>query len=161
MPELWRNPDMNDPYQHSIYNPQSVAHAIPIDHVRYGTIGERLVAGILDYLITTIPLAMIFGEAAFTASSGGAFFASVLIAWLYSALQESSQRQATVGGRVLGLRVTSLEGAQITFARATGRHFASYISAIILLIGFIMIAFTQRKQGLHDIMADTLVVHDV
>ena len=46
------------------------------------------------------------------------------------------------------------------FARATGRHFAKYLSALILGIGFLMAAFTDRKQGLHDMIADTLVLKD-
>ena len=45
--------------------------------------------------------------------------------------------------------------------RATGRFFyAEYISAVILFIGFLMVAFTDRKRGLHDIIAGTLVVSD-
>jgi hypothetical protein len=54
--------------------------------------------------------------------------------------------------------VTDLDGNRIGFGRATGRYFAKILSALILLIGFIMAAFTQKKQGLHDIIAGTLVV---
>jgi uncharacterized RDD family membrane protein YckC len=41
---------------------------------------------------------------------------------------------------------------------ATGRYFAKIISAIILGIGFLMIAFTDKKRGLHDMIASTLVI---
>ena len=71
---------------------------------------------------------------------------------------ESSSRQATVGKMATGIVVTDMTGKKISFAKATGRHFAKIISGVILLIGFIMIAFTQKKQGLHDIIADCLVV---
>ena len=84
--------------------------------------------------------------------------ASILIWWLYTALQESSVHQATLGKRAVGIVVTDTLGRRITFARATGRHFGQYISGLILGIGYLMAAFTQRKQALHDIMADTLVV---
>jgi len=57
----------------------------------------------------------------------------------------------------LGLKVTGLNGERITFARATGRHFAKYLSSLTLLIGYIMAAFTERRQALHDIVASTLV----
>jgi uncharacterized RDD family membrane protein YckC len=91
----------------------------------------------------------------------GAQFASagigIVIGWLYYALMESSAYQATVGKMVFGLVVTDLNGNRISFARATGRHFAKWLSSIILLIGFIMVAFTERKQGLHDMVAGTLV----
>jgi uncharacterized RDD family membrane protein YckC len=83
---------------------------------------------------------------------------SFLISWMYFALCESSSWQGTVGKKVLGLRVTDLNGQPITFAKATGRHFGKIISALILGIGFIMIAFTDQKQGLHDTMAGTLVL---
>jgi uncharacterized RDD family membrane protein YckC len=71
---------------------------------------------------------------------------------------ESSSMQATLGKMALGLKVTDLNGKQISFGKATGRYFAKIISAIILLIGFIMVAFTEKKQGLHDMIAGTLVV---
>jgi uncharacterized RDD family membrane protein YckC len=60
---------------------------------------------------------------------------------------------------VLGLKVTDLEGRRISFLRATARHFAKIVSGMILLIGFIMAGFTERKQALHDMIAGTLVVH--
>jgi uncharacterized RDD family membrane protein YckC len=59
----------------------------------------------------------------------------------------------------LGIKVTDLNGSRIDFGRATGRYFGKFISSIILFIGFIMVAFTQKKQGLHDILADCLVVN--
>jgi uncharacterized RDD family membrane protein YckC len=83
---------------------------------------------------------------------------SAVINWLYFTLQESSPNQATLGKRALGLYVTDLKGQRINFLKATVRHFCKVISAITLLIGFIMIAFTERKQGLHDLIAGTLVL---
>ena len=63
-----------------------------------------------------------------------------------------------MGKKVLGLRVTDLNGSRISFAKATGRHFGKILSGLILGIGFIMIAFTEQKQGLHDMLAGTLVL---
>jgi uncharacterized RDD family membrane protein YckC len=65
---------------------------------------------------------------------------------------------ATVGKMALSLKVTDMEGQRITFGRATGRYFGKWLSAVILLIGFIMAAFTAKKQALHDILASTLVL---
>lgn len=78
--------------------------------------------------------------------------------WLYFALQESSQARATWGKRAFGLQVVDLEGGRISFARATGRHFAKWISSLILLLGYFMMLWTKRRQTLHDIMAGGLVV---
>jgi uncharacterized RDD family membrane protein YckC len=70
---------------------------------------------------------------------------------------ESSSYQATLGKMVCGMKVTDLSGNRISFERATGRHFAKYLSGLILCIGYIMVGFTERKQGLHDLLAGTLV----
>jgi uncharacterized RDD family membrane protein YckC len=78
--------------------------------------------------------------------------------WLYEALLTSSSWQGTVGKRVLRLKVTDEAGNRISFGRATGRFFAKILSQMILWIGFIMIAFTDRKRGLHDMIAGTLVM---
>lgn len=78
--------------------------------------------------------------------------------WLYFALMESSELQATVGKLALGLRVTDLSGQRISFGRACGRFFGKIVSDLTLAIGFMMAGWTQRKQALHDMMADTLVI---
>jgi uncharacterized RDD family membrane protein YckC len=84
-----------------------------------------------------------------------------LVAWLYWAQMESSPWQATLGKKLLGLKVTDLRGRRISFPRATGRHFAKNISALILLIGFLMAGFTEKKQTLHDMIARCLVVRKI
>lgn len=78
--------------------------------------------------------------------------------WLYFAGFESSIRQATPGKRFLRIMVTDMAGNRISFGAATGRCIGKFFSAAILCIGFIMIAFTNHKQGLHDKIAATLVV---
>ena len=83
---------------------------------------------------------------------------NVVIIWLYFAIQESSEQQATFGKRILGIYVTGKDGSRLSFAQATIRYFSKYLSSI-LMIGFIMAAFTKNKQGLHDFIADTLVVN--
>jgi uncharacterized RDD family membrane protein YckC len=83
--------------------------------------------------------------------------ASVGLGWFYYAGMESSVYQATLGKQVMGIFVTDELGQRISFARATGRYFAKLLSGTILLIGYIMAAFTAKRQALHDIMAGTLV----
>ena len=77
---------------------------------------------------------------------------------LYYAGMESSSAQATLGKQALGIKVTDLHGRRISFGRGVGRFFAKILSGLILLIGYIMAAFTDRKQALHDMVAGTLVV---
>ena len=82
----------------------------------------------------------------------------IVVTWLYYAFCESSAWQGTIGKKVTGLRVTDMNGNRITFGRATGRYFGMILSGMICFIGFIMVAFTEKKQGLHDLLASTLVL---
>jgi uncharacterized RDD family membrane protein YckC len=83
---------------------------------------------------------------------------SIAINWLYYALMESSKYQATLGKMAVGAKVTDLEGRRISFGRASGRYFGKIISGMILMIGYIMAGFTEKKQALHDMLANTLVI---
>jgi len=84
---------------------------------------------------------------------------SLLLTWLYHALMESSEWQATLGKKVLGLVVTDMAGRRVSFGRATGRHFAKIITQHVpAFIGYIMAGFTERKQALHDMIAGCLVL---
>jgi uncharacterized RDD family membrane protein YckC len=78
--------------------------------------------------------------------------------WLYEALLTSSSWQGTIGKRVLRLKVVDEAGNRISFGRTTGRFFAKILSSMFFCIGFIMIGFTERKTGLHDMLAGTKVL---
>jgi uncharacterized RDD family membrane protein YckC len=84
---------------------------------------------------------------------------TALVGWAYFAGMESSERQATIGKGAMGIVVVGYDGQRISFLRATGRYFAKILSALILMIGYIMAAFTARKQALHDMLASTLVIN--
>jgi uncharacterized RDD family membrane protein YckC len=100
---------------------------------------------------------------------GGTFFLGLfsvmslafLGGWLYHAKMESSSWQATLGKKALNLRVTDLYGARVTFARASGRHFAKLITGMIPLgVGFMLAGLTERRQAVHDMIASCLVLRD-
>jgi uncharacterized RDD family membrane protein YckC len=119
--------------------------------MEYSGFWRRFVA----YVIDNILLSVIFGLLALVlggiAGDGGVIGAYALgaIGWLvYYAAMESSSNQATVGKIALG----------ISFGKALGRNLAKILSALIFYIGFIMAAFTAKKQALHDMIAGTLVV---
>ena len=93
------------------------------------------------------------------AMAQGAYYVLWLIAApLYYAVQESSRHQATLGKRALGIKVTDLDGRRIGFGHALGRWFAAALSYLTFYVGFFMAGFTERKQALHDYVANTLVV---
>ena len=87
------------------------------------------------------------------------FISNFVLNWLYFTLMESSSKQATLGKMALGIVVTDMDGQRISLARANGRYWAKILSTLIFCIGYLMVAFTEKKQGLHDIMAGTLVVN--
>ncbi|MFZ0796507.1 MAG: RDD family protein [Terriglobales bacterium] len=99
-----------------------------------------------------------FPHAGLALLGGGVTLILVLFgSWLYEAFMESSSYQATLGKMIFGMKVTDLNGNRISFERATGRHFAKWLSGLVLCVGYIMVGLTERKQGLHDLLAGTLV----
>ena len=131
----------------------------------YGGFWIRFVAYLIDAILLSIVFGVVgsaFGINVFDPDweryDPTANLISLVIGWLYFALLESSERGATVGKMAMGLRVVTSDGQRLSFMNATGRYFAKILSAIILCIGFIMIGFTDKKRGLHDMIAGTLVI---
>lgn len=83
---------------------------------------------------------------------------SVIVICLYGAMTESSTQQASLGKRALGLKVSDLEGRRISFGRGFARWLVKEILSFpIFWPAFLVIVFSQKKQGVHDLMAGTLV----
>lgn len=122
--------------------------AIIIDGIILGIAGNILNYGVIG---------VVFGLRGF-AEDGVYELVGVVIAWLYFTLMEASSNQGTLGKMALGIVVTDLDGKRISWGRANARFWSKIISYVILLIGFIMAGFTEKKQGLHDMIAGTLVV---
>jgi uncharacterized RDD family membrane protein YckC len=87
------------------------------------------------------------------------YWLAAAIGFVYFTVMESSATQATLGKMALGIKVTDLGGNRISYLHAVGRHFARILSEITIGVGYLMVAFTERKQGLHDKVASTLVVY--
>jgi uncharacterized RDD family membrane protein YckC len=85
------------------------------------------------------------------------FIFLILVPWIYFAYLESSKNQATLGKMAVRSAVTDMQGNRITFSRATLRFFGKWLCVFTLFIGFLIIAFTAYRQGLHDKIAGTLV----
>ncbi len=160
--------------------------AVPraVGAVVYAGFWLRVVAAIIDGLILGVPFAfitflLIVSALPFIAQSRDPmtiiatmlprimFLAIIYIVgtWLYWSLMESSSWQATLGKKALGLQVTDMAGSRPTFGRTSGRFFAGrgigivpYLGALYFLISCIVAGFTERKQALHDMIANCLVV---
>jgi uncharacterized RDD family membrane protein YckC len=166
--------------------PSAPVYAVARAPLPYAGFWERVAAYLIDGLILGIPFGILVviliflfggfgmmlhrrppadaGEAmAFVGPMFSLFFLGMLVfialQWLYFAGLESSERQGTIGKSVMSLRVADSEGRRLSFGHATGRFFAKIVSGMVpFAIGYIMAAFTARKQALHDLIAGTLVL---
>ncbi|MGN6222034.1 RDD family protein [Pseudoxanthomonas sp.] len=86
------------------------------------------------------------------------YLAQLVVAVVYFAWFQASPHQATPGKLAIGIKVVDRNGATISFWRGVGRYLASLVSTLLLFAGFVMAAFTRRKQALHDLICGTLVV---
>lgn len=147
----------------------------PADKIEYAGFWLRFWAGAVDVcleafgaLLLTILLDLIlrrfghrFGMDPWNSKvfTGVAYIVILAVgSWLYCAFAESSSWRATAGKRLLGLQVMDLEGRRISFGQATVRHFMKFLSLFCLMVGFFMAGWTKRRQALHDIPTDCLVI---
>ncbi len=79
-------------------------------------------------------------------------------AWLYCAFTESSNWRATIGKRAVGLQVVTASGDKLSFGQATVRHFMKFLSLFTAAVGFMMAGWTKRRQALHDMPSDCVVI---
>jgi uncharacterized RDD family membrane protein YckC len=151
----------------SPYSPSTLNYQTPAAYyspVQYAGFWLRFCAAFIDgILLWLVQMISNFALLSFLGRTRGAGnlllpLFNVSCAWLYCALMESSEQQATLGKLALGIRVTDATGQRISFGRATGRHFAKWISALTLCIGYMMAGWTEYKQALHDLIAGTLVI---
>ncbi len=155
-----------------------------VARVEYGGFWLRFVAYVIDSVVMTAGLVLVLipvifltglgtllsqvhpeedlGDTGFFLLIGLIFLvvtAGLAVTWLYYALMESSEWQATVGKKALGLVVTDTAGQRVSFGRATGRHFAKIVTNMVpAFIGYLMAGFTEKKQALHDMIAGCLIL---
>ena len=121
----------------------------------YAGFWVRSLASVIDFM-AILPFNLFFEYA--VRDELAMFMLGMVVSAIYSVVFESSAWQATIGKRVLGIIVTDEQGRRIGAGKAIGRHLGKYVSGLTLGLGFIMVGFTDRKQGLHDKIAGTLVL---
>ncbi|WP_313344503.1 RDD family protein [Stenotrophomonas sp.] len=143
--------------------------------VVYAGFWKRVAAYLVDYVLLTVTSAIVggiigavlgvamssggsSGSAIEMAAQGVGMLLGIGIGVAYYAAFHSSKGGATLGKMVVGIKVVRSDGERISVLRAIGRYFAAMLSGLILCIGYLMAAFTDRKQTLHDMICDTVVV---
>jgi uncharacterized RDD family membrane protein YckC len=151
-------------------SPLSLEHRTDATNIQYAGFWARTAAHVIDLLIASILFSPFELLLFFNSSMKWAQYAadphytivrllvSSTVWWLYAAVMESSRRQATLGKSVVGLTVTDLDGKRISFGRATARFLGTFLCDASCCIGYLMAAFSKRKQALHDMIAGTVVV---
>jgi uncharacterized RDD family membrane protein YckC len=138
---------------------------VPDDRSAFAGFWRRFAAYAIDYVLVLLG-GTVLGAGAILAGvvedgTQGRFTLWLLAGYfLYCALLESSPWQATVGKRVIGIKVVNRRGERIGFARAAARFAAKLLSVLTLFLGYLLIVVTKRRQALHDVIAGTLLTHD-
>ena len=146
-----------------------IAHRTTPDEYQYASFGARVLAVIIDFIILNVVLSML--NAVFLAMMlndlntttmllgvAGPMLLGGALTMLYSVWLESSVWQATIGKKLLRLKVVDLRGERIRFWRSFSRNAAKSCSALILGVGYLMPLWTQKRQALHDRMVGCVVV---
>lgn len=156
----------NEPIEYAGFWMRFVAYFI--DNIIIGFIEFLLVLPLLGLLGYNVALGQTLSEIEnadpdllvpiIASAVSGIALSALLITWFYYALMQSSAKQATIGKMALGIKVTDVNGERLTFARASLRYFSKILSNLFLMIGYIMAGFTEKRQALHDMIANTYVV---
>jgi uncharacterized RDD family membrane protein YckC len=85
--------------------------------------------------------------------------ATAIIFYLYFVLMTKYYGQ-TLGKMVFGLRVVSLKGTSLSWGTVLFREWIGRFISGFIMVAYIVVAFLPKKQGIHDLFADTTVVHE-
>ena len=144
--------------------------------LEYAGFWRRLGAFIIDIIIVSIPswiMKPIWGSGFYNFGNGNSFpwessftdlpplvftdFMPTIIGIAYFIILWSWRGQ-TVGKMVAQIKVIRTDGTKVGVGTAIIRYLGYIVSILTLFIGFLWIALDRRKQGFHDMMADTYVV---
>ena len=184
--EIQREPEAAPPAPTtSSVPPLPQAGAIPVE-ADYAGFWQRFGAWVIDLIVLAVPSSIVFyamggmtayehvlGQIQAGADASNAFrdyveatqgsgIAVTVLGFLYYTLFECSKWQATPGKLALRLRVTDVQGEGITLSRSATRNavrLTSIVTGLIPFVCYLAVAWTQRKQGLHDLLAHTLVLN--
>jgi len=118
---------------------------------------KRLFAYNIDMTILMIPCVLV----SFLIENNQVLFViCVLIVCLYHAVMESSDYQGTIGKKYIKIKVVDIDGEPLEFPKALLRIMLKFFSLLLLFSGFIIIIFRKDRKGMHDIVANTLVIEE-
>ena len=121
---------------------------------------SRVGAYLIDIMIVSLIVSVLATFKVFSASNYTVYMTVTLaIGAIYFSALHSSKWQATIGKKIFGLKVSTLDGKRVHFIRAFSRHISMIFLSSRFYIGYLMIFFTKRKQALHDLIVKTIVIN--
>lgn len=134
----------------------------------FASFDQRLLASAIDFFfITLLYIAVVLVSFIFVTGQSSRitlFFAFLptipLIRFFYGSIAEASSKQATVGKRLLNIRVSDLMGNRVPVSVSFLRNFAKVLSVLPLFFGYLYSFLNRKQQCWHDIVANTLVIKD-
>jgi uncharacterized RDD family membrane protein YckC len=134
----------------------------------YAGFWRRIFALCIDYAVIYLPILYISYFAGYVLRGHLGYYKIVLVgiviglvmAWLYWTLCESSPWQASLGKRLMGICVSDIDGERLTFSQSGKRTLCKVLSLLPFGLGFVAAAFTAKKQTLHDLITDSIVVYN-
>lgn len=117
----------------------------------------RFLAAFLDLMLVYLPIFILsYAISFFTQISTLSYLINLCIVIFMIFLD--GVKGGTPGKLILGLRIVDEEGKFIGIPNAFLRYIGKILSGAILGIGYLMIVWDEKKQGLHDKLAKTFVV---
>jgi uncharacterized RDD family membrane protein YckC len=127
----------------------------------------RVLASLIDTIVVvaatglvTFFLATITGQLG-AVMQGGNNPLFLAVAILYDGYLIGRWNGQTLGKKALGIKVISADGCQCSYWRAFARAGANWLNMFTLGLSYLMVAFTDKKRGLHDYVAGTLHVYAI
>jgi uncharacterized RDD family membrane protein YckC len=143
--------------------------------MKYGSIWARIGGGLIDLLIVLIISAVLLfcwgvligikntdlnlsvEEQAIMWKARG-LLVGLLVDAIYTVVLQTSNKQATLGQSAFDLIVVKNNGEKANFGQVLSRYLISIPSSLIFKLGYVIAIFTKRKQTLHDLIANTVVI---
>ena len=121
--------------------------------------GQRFLAFLLDSVLS-IMLGIMGFAISFGMGERGEFLSTLLgLMYWVVVLGMVAIRGQSPGKIALGIKIVNTNGSSIGFGRTLVREIVGkFVSAMIILLGFLWILFDGRRQGWHDKIASTIVV---
>ncbi len=121
--------------------------------MKYASFWRRFAAAFIDGLIIGVLPNVVVNTGNGTMANPLSFIIGIAyFVWM------NGMYGATVGKMVMKIKIVKENGSKITYADAALRYFASILSAIALLIGYLWMLWDPKKQTWHDKIAHTVVV---